>query len=92
MKKETFVEMIIEIRELLRNQKKTMTIDDVCYYTGYQKSYIYKLTSKRKIPYCKKGKSLFFEKSRIDEWLTEDKVKTLEEIKSEANNQKPKKI
>ncbi len=48
MKKETFVEMIIEIRELLRNQKKTMTIDDVCYYTGYQKSYIYKLTSKKK--------------------------------------------
>ncbi|ALR31795.1 hypothetical protein ATE47_15310 [Chryseobacterium sp. IHB B 17019] len=94
MKKETFIDILLEVRELLRNQKEILNLNEFCSYTGYEKSYIYKLTSKRKIPHYKTpgGNSIFFRKSEIDEWLTAIKVKTLEEIKTEANNQKPKKI
>lgn len=87
MKKETFIDILLEIRELLINQKEVLGVKELCNYTGYEKSYIYKLTSKRKIPHYKTpgGKSLFFKKAEIDNWLTEIKVKTLDEVKADAN-------
>lgn len=90
MKKETDTEILLEIRELLRKQKDIFNIDELSAYTGYEKSYIYKLTSKRKIPHSKTagGNSLFFRKSRIDEWLMANEVKTIDEIQYEANKQK----
>ena len=86
MNKETFIQIITEIREILLNQKNVLTIDELCRYTSYEKSYIYKLTSKRKIPHYKTpgGKSIFFKRIEIDEWLTQIKIKTTEQIKVES--------
>lgn len=89
MKKETFIDILTEIRELILKQKELLTIDELCSYSGYEKSYIYKLTSKKKIPHYKTagGKNVMFKKSEIDSWLTAIKVKTLEEIKIDAREE-----
>ncbi|MEI7510016.1 MAG: excisionase family DNA-binding protein [Flavobacterium sp.] len=87
MKKTSVLEVMTEIRDLLLLQKDIFTISEVCSYTGFEKSYIYKLTSLRKIPHYKSpgGKNIFFKKSEINDWLTQIKIKTIDEINFEAN-------
>ena len=86
MKKISVLEVMTEIRDLLLLQKDVFTISEVCSYTGFEKSYIYKLTSLRKIPHFKSpgGKNIFFKRKEIEDWLTQIKVKTVDEIESEA--------
>lgn len=87
MKKTSVLEVMTEIRNLLLLQKDIFTISEVCSYTGFEKSYIYKLTSLRKIPHFKSpgGKNIFFKRSEINDWLTQIKIKTIDEINLEAN-------
>lgn len=87
MKKTSVLEVMTEIRDLLLLQKDIFTISEVCSYTGFEKSYIYKLTSLRKIPHFKSpgGKNIFFKRSEINDWLTQIKIKTIDEINLEAN-------
>ena len=61
-----------------------LTVDEVAKFIGYQKSSIYGLVKKNKIPYHKKGK-LFFLKSEIIDWLKEGKKTTSNEIKNRAD-------
>lgn len=97
MKKTSVLEVMTEVRDLLLLQKDVFTVSEVSSYTGFEKSYIYKLTSTRKIPHFKSpgGKNVFFKKNEINDWLTQIRVKTIDEIKSEAekqtNNFRPKK-
>ena len=50
--------------------KQILTIDEVCQYTGYAKSYIYKLTAAGIIPSSKpNGKKIFFDKDKLNEWI-----------------------
>lgn len=67
MKEETSFDVLIEIRELVRNQKEILNLNEFCSYIGFEKFYIYKLTSKRKIPHYKTpgGKSIFFRNQRL---------------------------
>jgi prophage regulatory protein len=89
MKATSVINVMTEIRNLLLLQKDIFTINEVSSYTGFEKSYIYKLTSSRKIPHFKSpgGKNVFFKKSEINNWLTQNRIKTLEEINSEANEE-----
>jgi excisionase family DNA binding protein len=51
-------------------QKKVLTFKEACLYTGFAESYMYKLTSAGIIPYAKpNGKTLFFDRERLDQWL-----------------------
>lgn len=66
-------------------QKNVLTLNEVANYTGFSKSYLYKLTSARKIPhYCPTGKVLFFNKIEIENWLQENRISTISEIQKEA--------
>ena len=86
MKKASVLEVMSEIRDLLLLQKEVFNVDQVASYTGFEKSYIYKLTSSRKIPHYKSpgGKHVFFKRSEIDCWLTQIPVKTVDAIESEV--------
>ena len=65
--------------------KKVLTLDEVVAYTGFKKSYLYELTSTGQIPFSKpNGKSLFFDREKIEEWLLRNPQKTNEEIKQAA--------
>lgn len=69
MDKEIFKELN-EIKQLLISNKKILTLNELVTYTGYKKSYIYRLTHSNKIPYSRpSGGMIFFDKDQIDSWL-----------------------
>jgi len=81
MQKESVIQIMTDVRNLLLLQKELFTISEVCSYTGYEKSYIYKLCSTKAIPHYKSpgGKSLFFDKEEIINWLKSNPVITKQE-------------
>lgn len=73
------------VRDIQKNQKEVMTLDEVAVYTGLKKSYLYKLTSRRTIPHYKpNGKVCFFRRSELEEWMTSNPIATVEEINDRA--------
>jgi excisionase family DNA binding protein len=63
-----------EIKDLLLSQKKVFSLDEVVKYTGYKKSYIYKLTSMNQVPYSRpSGGAIFFDREDIEKWLLQNK-------------------
>lgn len=83
----TILKELEEIKKLtLLSTKKVLTMDDVSLLTGLSKSHVYKLVSWKKIPHYKSngGKLTFFEKTELEEWLLQNRVKTTDEIEAEA--------
>ncbi|MDD3322917.1 MAG: helix-turn-helix domain-containing protein [Paludibacter sp.] len=65
--------------------KKILSFDEACQYTGISKSFLYKLTSARKIEYSKPtGKLIFFEREILDNFLLSNKITTQQEIETQA--------
>lgn len=61
--------------------KNVWTLPEVACYTGFKESYIYKLTAMRQIPHFKpNGKSCFFRREEIEDWLTSNRVATSDEL------------
>ena len=57
-------------------------------YLGYTAAYLYQLTSKRQIPFCKaggKGKNIF-RRSELDEWIENGRQLTQDEIGNRASD------
>lgn len=81
-------EQLARIEGLLTQsvQSKTvLNIDDVATLTGYSKQYLYKLTSKNKIPHYKpQGKNIFFKKEELENWMLQNRQATVDEIEQEA--------
>lgn len=72
---------------IVDSSKEILNVEDLINYTGYKRSYIYKLVHKNIIPYSKpNGKTLFFEKSEINKWLLKNKSLSNSEIEKEAIN------
>lgn len=86
MQKESVIQVMTDVRNLLLLQKELFTISEVCSYTGYEKSYLYKLCSAKTIPHYKSpgGKTLFFDKAEIIAWLKSNPVMTQKEINRQA--------
>lgn len=57
-----------------------MDMNEICSYIKYQKTSIYGLIQKKKIPYIKAGGRILFRKSEIDNWLDKGRRKTKDEI------------
>ena len=72
------IEALLEQQGLL--QKPVLNFKEGCIYTGNSESYMYKLTSKRKIPFFKpQGKKIFFKRQELDEWLLRNRIEVQEE-------------
>ena len=71
------------IKSIIMGNKKTLTLDETCKYTGYTKSYMYKLTSRKQIPHLKRGKKVFFDKDELDAWLRQNKI---QDVHTQARN------
>lgn len=75
------------IERLLVSNKKVLTFEQACDYTGISRSYLYKLTSQNKVPFSKpNGKVIFFDKEKLDTWLLQNSSKSQNEIEQEALN------
>jgi excisionase family DNA binding protein len=79
-----------EIESLMKtlNQKTTperLTLAETAQYLGVHKSTMYKLTSARKIPFYKLGKSIFFYKKELDDWIGNKShhYRTMDDLASE---------
>ena len=80
-------EILSRIEGLLKTQKTTFNVDDLCSYTGLSKSAVYKLTQRRLIPYSKpNSKVMFFKKEDVDAYLLSNRIETHEEIDKIATN------
>lgn len=66
-------------------QKDVLTAREVAVYLGVSVWYVNKMCAERTIPYYKpRGKMRYFKRTEIDEWVCRNRVKTYDELKSEA--------
>jgi excisionase family DNA binding protein len=69
--------------KLLSNNKpddEWLDVNGAAKHLKISKNTLYSLTSKRKIPFYKRGKPIFFLKSELDAWLKAGRIDTTEEI------------
>jgi prophage regulatory protein len=68
-----------KIETLLLSQKPVLTFEELAEYTGFSKSFLYKLSMDSRIPgaYKPTGKQWFFERKAIDQWLLSNKPENL---------------
>jgi excisionase family DNA binding protein len=65
--------------------KLLWNLEEICIYTGFSKSTIYKHTMNGTIPYYKRGRMLFFKREEIEKWLMECRGMVLDEVKAVAD-------
>jgi len=72
---------------IVDSSKEILNVEDLINYTGYKRSYIYKLVHNNTLPFSKpNGKTLFFEKSEIDAWLLQNKSQSISQIENKAHD------
>lgn len=64
--------------------KPIISTEEAAIFIGTSVNHLHRLTSTRQIPYYKKGGRLYFKKTELEHWMTRTKVKSEEEIDSEA--------
>jgi excisionase family DNA binding protein len=83
---ETIDSRLSSVEQALSASKKVLTFDEGCRYTGFAKSYMYKMTSSGKIPFSKpNGKTIFFDREKLDQWLLSNSSLSQEERESKAS-------
>ncbi|WP_227411509.1 helix-turn-helix transcriptional regulator [Cruoricaptor ignavus] len=84
---EIIIKKLDRIEKYIFGLKDILNVEELSHYTGLRKSYIYKLVHKNLIPYSKpNGKVLFFERKKIDLWLTSNSTKSTSEIEQEMED------
>ncbi len=88
MKKEEILEKLERIESyLFESTKPIMTVEELVVYTGFTKSYIYKLVHLKEIPFFKpQGKLLFFDREEINNWIRQNKSQSRSQMQSQALN------
>ena len=78
-------ERLSNIETLLLAKKKTLTFIEACSYADIKPSFMYKLTSGRKIPHFKpNGKQIYFDIEELNSWLLSNPIKTRDELEKDA--------
>jgi excisionase family DNA binding protein len=82
---EIIIHKLNRIEKHIFGLKAILNVEELSDYTGFKKSYIYKLVHTNAIPFSKpSGKILFFERKKIDEWLLKNSHKSNDEIQQEV--------
>lgn len=67
-------------------QKEILSLQEACIYLCISQSYMYKLTSSRKIPhYSPMGKLIFFKRTELEEWVFKNRRAMQEELNADAS-------
>ena len=67
--------------------KEVLSVKEACAYMDISKSYMYKLTHGRMLPFfCPNGKLLYFRKSDLDAWMLQNHQLSKDEVKALAAN------
>jgi predicted DNA-binding transcriptional regulator AlpA len=84
---EQIIKKLERIEHLLSFHKKVLSFSDMLAFTGMSESRLYKLTSARKIPFSKVGRSLYFDRKKIEEWLLSNPIISDQELEHQFNQQ-----
>lgn len=85
MENELILHKLNRIERHIFSLKTILNVEELAEYTGFKKSYIYKLVHTNSLPFSKpNGKVLFFDKVKIDEWLLQNPSKSMGEIEQQA--------
>lgn len=90
-KEKQIIERLERIEKLISSQshglKKVLNFNEACQYLELSKSYLYKLTSSRALPFYKpSGKKLYFKRKELDEWLLRNRSKSSHDLNQSADN------
>lgn len=83
-------EELIKVADLIAEritglQKEVLTAEEAASYLGMSKSYLYKLTMGRKIPFYRPmGKMVYFNRKELEQWLQANRCATDEELNEQA--------
>ena len=66
-----------------QEQDKIFSVKEASAFLNLAQQTLYGFTSKREIPFLKRGKKLYFRKSELETWLLEGKKKSKGEILNE---------
>lgn len=93
MENELILHKLNRIEKYMVALKPILNVEELADYTGFKKSYVYKLVHENLIPFSKpNGKVLFFDRKKIDDWLLNNNYKSSDEIEREAIEFSNKKI
>lgn len=83
--KDALKEILSEQLGAVKNQlPEILDIQQAAEYLKLKITTLYEKTSRKQIPHFKKGNKLYFYLSELQNWIKQGKVKTREEIESEA--------
>lgn len=87
MNQDQILQRLDSIEATLRGlREKPLTFAEACAYTGFSKSYLYKLTSAGRIPHYKpEGKRLYFDKGELDRWLLRNPASVMDLDQASTN-------
>jgi excisionase family DNA binding protein len=72
------------IEELMNTQflisKEILTVNEAAEFLNLKPAYLYQLTSRRKIPFCRPGRKLYFSKSDLIKWVQDSRQSTIDEL------------
>ena len=80
--KETLKEVIEKSRP---DTSEILNVTEAAAFLKLQISTLYEKTATRCVPHFKRGNRLYFNRKDLQEWLREGKVKTQQELQSEAS-------
>jgi len=85
-KEQIILDKLIHLEKIIMDSsKEILNRKDVSNYTGYSEKYIQKLCQKNIIPHYRPNrKFVFFERSEIEDWLRQNKSKSISQIDQEA--------
>lgn len=68
-------ERLQAVEQRLLDEKTVLSTTEACQYMGIAESYLYKLTSGKKIPHYKpNGRMIYFDKHELDQWLLSNPI------------------
>ncbi len=68
---------------LILPEKEILTLKECAAFLDLAPQTIYGYTSERWIPFMKRGKKLFFERSKLEKWLQNGRHKSIDEMNEE---------
>jgi excisionase family DNA binding protein len=72
--KQTIADALAELSDKVKPRPpRPFTVEETSEYLSIPISSLYQLTSKKKIPFFKRGKKLYFYQDQLDAWIKEER-------------------
>ena len=81
---ETLERIEIVMNNHLKESKEILTVNEAAEFLNLETSYLYQLTSRKRIAYYRPGRKLYFKKSDLIDWITSHRQSTVDEITNKS--------